>query len=210
MSPRKASGQGERTRAKLLDAARAAFAEAGFANTRVDDIVERAGTSHGTFYLYFQNKADVLEALAHRTAEDATALAAAFETVAGARDKQAALRAWVGEFVDLHRRDWAVLQAWIEEESASPSLDRLGRESLADVARGLGAALVAAGGDDAINPGVAATALIAMLERFSYFWLVRGGDFDTGEVLDTLATLLNRAIFPDGTARSRPRLIRGS
>ncbi|MGH7822979.1 MAG: TetR/AcrR family transcriptional regulator, partial [Candidatus Binatia bacterium] len=38
------------TRDRLLQAARDAFGSLGYVATRVDDIVRRAGTSHGTFY----------------------------------------------------------------------------------------------------------------------------------------------------------------
>ncbi len=51
------------TRERLLAAARESFANRGFASTRVADIVGLAGTSHGTFYTYFEDKRDVLLAL---------------------------------------------------------------------------------------------------------------------------------------------------
>ncbi|HWT92215.1 MAG TPA: helix-turn-helix domain-containing protein [Solirubrobacteraceae bacterium] len=44
------------TRRMLLDAARDAFETRGYRATTVADIVERAGTARGTFYLYFRNK----------------------------------------------------------------------------------------------------------------------------------------------------------
>src|SRR5579859_4736019 len=44
--------QGRRTMRKLLDATMVAFEERGYHNTRVNDVVEIAKTSHGTFYLY--------------------------------------------------------------------------------------------------------------------------------------------------------------
>src|ERR671922_2103873 len=61
--------KGERTRQRLLDAAKKVFKERSYPETRVDDITREAGTSHGAFYLYFANKAEVLEALAIETAE---------------------------------------------------------------------------------------------------------------------------------------------
>ncbi|MFT5222004.1 MAG: AcrR family transcriptional regulator [Glaciecola sp.] len=60
--------RGARTRAKqtirrLLIAGHEALCEVGYADLRVDDVVKRAGTSRGTFYLYFSNKRDLLDAL---------------------------------------------------------------------------------------------------------------------------------------------------
>ena len=45
---------------KLFDAGMRVFAERGYHAARVDDIVRTARTSHGTFYLYFANKEDLL------------------------------------------------------------------------------------------------------------------------------------------------------
>ena len=46
----------ERTRTELLDVATAAFAESGFAGTRVDDIAERTSTTKRMIYYYFGGK----------------------------------------------------------------------------------------------------------------------------------------------------------
>ncbi|QCQ92831.1 TetR/AcrR family transcriptional regulator [Rhodococcus sp. SGAir0479] len=57
------------TRERLLDASRALFAENGFDQTTIDDIVTAARVSRGTFFNYFENKDAVLAAL-HRTHMD--------------------------------------------------------------------------------------------------------------------------------------------
>src|ERR1700722_3272348 len=62
-SKRVLRSQGRRTMRKLLDAAMIAFDQRGYYDTRVNDVVEIAKTSHGTFYLYFANKEDLLRAL---------------------------------------------------------------------------------------------------------------------------------------------------
>lgn len=58
-----------RTRERLLDAARALFSEQGFDQTTIDDIVNAAHVSRGTFFNYFENKDAVLAAL-HQTHMD--------------------------------------------------------------------------------------------------------------------------------------------
>jgi AcrR family transcriptional regulator len=50
-------------RAHILDAARKVFAAQGYASSNVAAICEHAGIARGTFYLYFDNKADILVAL---------------------------------------------------------------------------------------------------------------------------------------------------
>lgn len=47
----------------MLTAAREVFAERGYANATVADIVTRAGRSHGSFYLHFANKEAALQTL---------------------------------------------------------------------------------------------------------------------------------------------------
>ncbi|MER3554144.1 MAG: TetR family transcriptional regulator [Meiothermus sp.] len=50
-------------RAEILAAARAVFAEKGLEDTKISDIVARAGVAQGTFYLYFPSKTSLLYAL---------------------------------------------------------------------------------------------------------------------------------------------------
>lgn len=53
-------------RIQLLDAALEAFVEQGYSDVGVAEIVARIGCSHGTFYNYFDNKRDALDALLSR------------------------------------------------------------------------------------------------------------------------------------------------
>src|SRR5580704_12341075 len=73
-SKRVLRSQGRRTMRKLLDAAMIAFDQRGYHATRVNDVVEIAKTSHGTFYLYFSNKEDLLRALVTEAATEASHL----------------------------------------------------------------------------------------------------------------------------------------
>src|SRR5690242_4353988 len=53
----------ERTRAKLLDAARALIREKGYEHTTLEDIAERAGMTTGAIYGNFKNRDDLFIAL---------------------------------------------------------------------------------------------------------------------------------------------------
>jgi AcrR family transcriptional regulator len=48
---------------EITDAAFAAFAENGYAATRVEDVARRAGVSKGLLYLYFETKEDLFKAV---------------------------------------------------------------------------------------------------------------------------------------------------
>ena len=53
---RRLTAQGQESKQQLLDRAAELFAERGFAETRVADIVRAAGVAKGLFYWYFENK----------------------------------------------------------------------------------------------------------------------------------------------------------
>ena len=50
-------------RAQLMEAALAAFSRGGYHGTHVSHIIAEAGVARGTFYLYFQGKREVFQAL---------------------------------------------------------------------------------------------------------------------------------------------------
>lgn len=53
----------KKRRKELLRVAEALFGEKGFDATTIDDITQGAGISHGTFYVYFASKEEVLQHL---------------------------------------------------------------------------------------------------------------------------------------------------
>ena len=88
-SKRALRSQGRKTMRKLLDAAMVVFARRGYHAARVDDIVKVARTSHGTFYLYFSNKEDLLRALVGEAGEVVAALDDALGPVGPGRGRMA-------------------------------------------------------------------------------------------------------------------------
>jgi AcrR family transcriptional regulator len=59
----RAGGRAQATRASLLAAAREVFAESGFAQANIAEVVSRAGASVGSLYHHFGGKADLYLAL---------------------------------------------------------------------------------------------------------------------------------------------------
>jgi AcrR family transcriptional regulator len=62
---RRLTAQGQERKQQLLDRAAELFAERGYAETRVIDIVRAAGVAKGLFYWYFENKEALFKELAH-------------------------------------------------------------------------------------------------------------------------------------------------
>ena len=53
----------QRTRSQLRTRARELFSKKGFASTQVGDIAKAAGVAHGTFYVHFASKEELLDEL---------------------------------------------------------------------------------------------------------------------------------------------------
>ena len=94
------------TMQKLLDAAMVAFDRRGFHATRVNDVVDIANMSHGTFYLYFSNMSDLVRALTIEAATDASAFYGALTEAGNALDGHSRddLRQWIGDYSKLWLR----------------------------------------------------------------------------------------------------------
>jgi AcrR family transcriptional regulator len=180
---------------KLLDAGMQVLGERGYHAARVDDVVRVANVSHGTFYLYFANKEDLIRALAVQCAEEMRDLAASLAPVGPGPEGRDELRRWLAEFIACYRKYGVVIRAWMEDQLTERELSRLGAKAFGEVS----AALVAR--VDEARPGrrhdaeVRAAAMLALIERFTYFLTSRNLGFDDDATIDTLAALLHRGFF---------------
>ena len=177
---------------RLLDAGMRVFADRGFHAARVDDIVRAARTSHGTFYLYFTNKEQLLRALATECGLEMSGLAATLGPVGLEEEGYAELRAFLGRFFTTYRRYGPVIRAWMEGHVDDRAVSALGVRSFTDIATTLGRRMRDAGvtADDA-----SISALMALLERFAYFLVSRRLDFDSDAMLDTVSRMVHRGFF---------------
>jgi AcrR family transcriptional regulator len=168
------------------------FADRGFHAARVDDIVRAARTSHGTFYLYFTNKEDLLRALATECGLEMSALAETLGPVGRGEAGYAELRAFLGRFFATYRRYGPVIRAWMEGHVEDRAVSALGVRSFTEIATALGRRMSEAGAaaDDA-----SISALMALLERFAYFLVSRRLEFDGDTTLDTVTHIVHRGFF---------------
>src|SRR6202142_3310538 len=189
---RELRAQGRKTMRRLLDAGMRVFADRGFHAARVDDIVRAARTSHGTFYLYFTNKEDLLRALATECGLEMSALAEPLGPAALDEEGYAELRAFLGRFFATYRRYGPVIRAWMEGHVEDRAVSALGVRSFTEIATALGRRMSEAGAaaDDA-----SISALMALLERFAYFLVSRRLEFDGDTTLDTVTHIVHRGFF---------------
>jgi AcrR family transcriptional regulator len=195
--------QGRRTRAKLLGAGADVLAERGYRATRVDDIVSRARTSHGTFYQYFASKDELVHALAQAAVDDMSALAGDLGEVTGDAAGRAELRRFIGAFYDVYGRHGAVMRAWAENQIDDRALHRIGQRSFATMTATVADRIRSARHAPVTDPDLAATLVLATIERLVYFVTSRPLGLPVDELLDELAGALHRGFF--GATAGAPR-----
>jgi AcrR family transcriptional regulator len=188
---RELRAQGRETVRKLLEAGTAEFEERGFAGVRVDDVVKRAGISHGTFYLYFANKEDLFKALLRDALHDMEIVTGDFPVVTSDETGLRLLRAWVRSFSAAYAAHGTVLRTL---SSANAQMDMFtdGLQLFASLTEamttGMTAAAVAAGRQQE-NAELTAFACIMMIERVN-FVMTTEVPLDADLMADKIADIL--------------------
>jgi AcrR family transcriptional regulator len=191
--------QGRQTIRRLLEAGLVEFDEKGFQAVRVDDVVRRARTSHGTFYLYFANKDDLFRTLLLDALYDMETITDDFPIVTSNAAGRAALRRWIESFTDTYAAHATVIRVLsqadiVGEEVYGDGLRMLFRLSEA-IAQGMTAARkntepAGAGGGD--HAELTALACLMMLERVNYLLSVEVR-LPRDEMVDRLSAIIYAA-----------------
>jgi AcrR family transcriptional regulator len=189
--------------AKLMSAASGALAERGYRATRVDDIVHRAKTSHGTFYQYFASKDDLVRALAQAAIDDLAAVTDELGPVDAGDGGRAELRRFVGAFHAVYEKHGPVIRAWAENQIDDRAVHRLGQRSFARTIATIADRMRESGAARGPEADLDATVLLATVERLVYFATSRRLGLPVDALLDELAGMLHRGFFtPRRAARS--------
>lgn len=198
---RELGAQGRLTVRRLLEAGLAEFDERGFQAVRVDDVVKRAKTSHGTFYLYFANKDDLFRTLLLDALHDMQVITDEFPVVTSNEAGRAALRHWINRFTDIYSAHAAVIRILsqadiVGEEVYGDGLRLLFRLSEA-IAQGMTAARGQRNADGEPESPVehaelTALACLMMLERINYLLSVEVR-LPRGEMIDRLTAIIYAA-----------------
>jgi AcrR family transcriptional regulator len=200
------SAKGERTRARLLTAAKQVFEQAGFVNARIVDIAETADLATSAFYHYFDSKEQVFREVAAAQEQRLTAPPDGSEELvpdSGFVRIRAAIRGYLERY-----RAEAALMGVIEQVSrydGEVNAARMATTKLLSerAERSLRRAQESEIVDSRVDPVMAADMLSAMVTRFAELWLVQGyRDYDLDEVVDQLTLLWTNAL---GMAAPSPR-----
>ncbi|MGA2210232.1 MAG: TetR/AcrR family transcriptional regulator [Acidimicrobiales bacterium] len=167
VAARSSRTHGRRTLAKLLDAAEAELGDHGYHGARMVRIAKAAGVAHGTLYVYFTDKDDLLAALQIDVDAELRAVLLAMPAIEQGEGGSDALRAWAEAVCGVFQRHAAVLQALAEalnEDEQSPA-GRAALRSLRATTGHMASRLrQACGQSDVFDPEIAALCLFALIE----------------------------------------------
>lgn len=197
--------RGQATRRRILEAAEAVFAEHGYHEASIVKVTERAGVALGTFYLYFDSKRTVFEALVidlnTRVRQSMT------EAMVGASNRVEAERLGFEGFFRFTAEHPALYRVVREAEFVSPEVMRLHYERIVEgYSAGLASAQQSGEIDTALDPEITAWALMGMGELIGMRFLLWHRDSE-GEaprqidpnVLDEMMRFISNALGSTGS-----------
>lgn len=203
LDARSSRAHGRRTLAALLEAALEELASHGYHGARMARIARLAGTAHGTLYVYFSSKDDLLAALHEEVDAELQVAMLAMPALEPGPGGYGAIRRWTGEVCEVFQCHGVVLQAVAEalsdEESSTAGLAAL--RSLEVTSRHL-AGRVRAAGAPGLDPMIAALCIFAIIEgsnRSVFRGEVRA---EPDELATGLAAFVHGSVF--GTSTGRP------
>lgn len=194
--------RGEATRRRLLEAAESVFADLGYHEASIVKITEHAGVALGTFYLYFDSKQTIFEALVidlNRRVRHSMS-----EAMAAANNRIEAERLGFEGFFRFTAAHPALYRVVREAEFVSPETLRLHYERIVEGYRaGLRTAQQEGDIDPALDPEVAAWALMGAGELIGMRYLLWERDADGRPpekidpfVIDGMTRFIGNALRP--------------
>ncbi|MEY2398551.1 MAG: hypothetical protein QOJ00_1725 [Actinomycetota bacterium] len=179
--------RGEKTRQRLLDAGAKVLPAHGYLAARVDDIVDAAGVSHGSFYRYFENKDDFFRVLAEMASMRMIELLDAFPASASVDE----LRVWAEDWFHTYESNGGVISVWQEMQESDPALASFSRDVAAAVIARLAYVL---GGRSFGDTDAESLALLAVTERLPYsVFTLRFSGRD--EAIDAMVTIIRQGFL---------------
>jgi AcrR family transcriptional regulator len=179
--------QGQQTRQKLLHAGAVILPRRGYHEARVDDIVEAAGVSHGSFYRYFTNKDQLFHVLAEEAARYMVGLVRTFPEHPDVPE----LRSWLAGWFESYRDNGGVISAWQEIDYDDPVLQAFSLD-VAVVAFDRLCRIVERRGFG--DPTVDGLVLLSVIERLPYNVYVLGY-LEPDTAIDASVALVRRGLL---------------
>ncbi len=200
------TARGRRTRDALIGAARGVFEERGFNDTRMSDVADATGVSHGTVYTYFPSKEALLLAVCSALRTEVFTAVKVPDDLRG--DPLVRIEEGNRRYLHVYSTHARMLEV-VEQAAAADAVFREQvdgiRTAFIEKARGTLTRFQAEGlADSTLDPDLAAPALVGMVESFARRWHDLGETFDVEQVVHTLSQLWAGAIGLHGAAGGHP------
>lgn len=190
------TARGRRTRDALVLAAREVFEARGFSDTRMSDLADAAGVSHGTVYTYFDSKEAVLAEVCNAVVGELFAAVRVPDDLRA--DPVTRIEEGNRRYLRAYARHARMLEVVEQVATTDPRfrelIDGLRAVFVEKAAATLRHLQADGRADPTLDPGIAAPALVGMAESFARRWHATGADYDGEQVVATLTRLWARAI----------------
>lgn len=188
--------RGERTRQRLITAARTVFERDGYADARLSAITTEAGTAAGSFHTYFTNKEEVLAAVLEQVKEEM--LHPQVEPLKSAETPVAVIEASNRAYLISYQRNARLMRLLDEVANVDDRFRKLRqRRSTAFVKRNAASILDLQErglADPELDPLLTASALSRMVARMAHGMFIAGDPWDFEELVATLTRLWVNAL----------------
>lgn len=179
-----------------MRAARETFEDNGFLGTTVNEITERAGVSHGTFYTYFGSKEHIFSEVVDDLIADFREVER--EEPRSGLDPTARIERANRGYLHAYQKNAAMMAILEQVGTLSPELKETRRRARvywverteSAIRRWKQEGLVAPD----VDPFYAARVLGSMVDRSAYVWFVLGEPVDVDIALEQLTLLYCRAL----------------
>lgn len=187
------------TRDRIISAATEVYFDKGFSDAKIDDITSYVGLSHGTFYIYFKNKKDVLYKLVKETFDllyDVT------EDPWKREHSYESLRESIHGYFIMYQSHWKVIRTWKEVAMQDAEFMQLWETLVDQITRRIKQNIessIRRGLCQPIDSAVAARALSGMIDHYANDSLMKGETIDIDLASHTLAHIWYYGIYGVGS-----------
>jgi AcrR family transcriptional regulator len=191
-TPRRRRRPPAEARREILDAAAEVLGELPAHTVTVAAIMDRTTLSRKSFYVYFRDRAALIDALVRPLRTDADA---ALERWRAADDPVAAGRAALAAAARTYRRHGAILRAVFWSSGDDPEV-QAARAALTAPVIAVAEAIINETSTGLPDPHATATALVTMNVHQLLTLTPDTPDAELDALVDTLATIWERALYP--------------
>lgn len=189
----------EEKRKRILDAAARVFAGKGFYNAKIKDVADEAGVAHGTVYLYFESKDELLISLFRESLREVVKyVKSEIQKEKDAEDKLRRMISLQLELIETNPDLTALMLVELPQTGkflSSDSLDELAAyiDMIADILReGVAEKIF----DESMDADVVATVIYSGIQGIATRWVLEKMTYPLKEVADKISKTFLKGIKP--------------